>query len=144
MTTITQLASGASVYARSAHVPLQSFDINRPSVLPGSLDRSAEDWASTIDELLRIRNFSDNWDGEGTEAPHPALVDGAITLAKSFRFQGVSPPDRVHASVNGTVYFEWHTPVRYYEIEVVSPTRAECRVVRKGSDAIEEVQLLRW
>jgi hypothetical protein len=86
-----------------------------------------------IDELLRIRNLEDDWDGEGTEAPHPALVDRAVTLAQSLEASGHQPADRVIAGVNGTVYFEWHTPLGYQEIEVTSPLDAECRWVPKGS-----------
>jgi len=96
-------------------------------------------WTAEIDELLRIRNLEDNWDGEGSKAPSVELVDGAIMLTKSFNENGLPTPDRVHASVNGTIYFEWHTPASYMEIEVVSPTRAECRRVNNGSNVPEEM-----
>lgn len=100
-------------------------------------------WHASIDELLRIRNLQDDWDDEGTEAPHPALVDGAITLAQYLQANGLPPPDRVIAGVNGTIYFEWHTPFGYQEIEVLSPIDAECRWVRKGSDVTEIIGLSR-
>jgi hypothetical protein len=96
-----------------------------------------------IDELLRIRNLEDDWDGEGTEAPHPSLVDGAITLAQELKAAMYPPAERVIAGVNGTIYFEWHTPLGYQEIEVTSPLDAECRWVQKGSEATTVVVLSR-
>jgi hypothetical protein len=106
-------------------------------------DAPAHTWAKLIDELLRIRNLEDDWDGEGTEAPHPALVDGAITLAQDLEASGAAPADRVIAGVNGTIYFEWHTPLGYQEIEVTSPLDAECRWVQKGTDEAVAVGLSR-
>ncbi len=94
-------------------------------------------WDRVIDELLRIRNLEDDYDGEGTEAPAPALVDGAIRLAKSFREERSTPPDRVHAGVNATVYFEWFTSVGYGELEIVSPVQAEGRFLKTGSSMPE-------
>ena len=106
-------------------------------------ETSAQTWQLLLDELLRIRNLKDDWDGEGTEAPHPALVDGAITLAQYLQANGGPPADRVIAGVNGTIFFEWHTPLGYQEIEVTSPMDAECRWLRKGSDVAEVVHLSR-
>jgi hypothetical protein len=96
-------------------------------------------WSSIIDELLRIHTLENDWDGEGTIAPDPALVDGAIKLAKYLQGQGMIPPDRVHACVNPTVNFTWHTPLSYIKIEVVSPFRTECRTVREGAEWVELV-----
>lgn len=123
--------------------------VNGFAFLPGLFGNSkydetaAQNWPRLLDELLRIRNLEDDWDGEGTEAPPPALVDGAINLAECFQTNGVPPADRVIAGVNGTIYFEWHTPLGYQEIEVTSPTDAECRWVRKGSDVPEVINLTR-
>jgi hypothetical protein len=97
-----------------------------------------DSWANLIDELLQFRTLPNDWDGEGTEAPQPALVDWAITLAQSLQAKNIAPPDRVHVSVNSTVYFEWHSALGYCEIEVVSPIEAECRWIRKGSSKTEE------
>src|SRR5579875_1322013 len=104
-------------------------------------EAQTQTWSSLIDELLRIRNLQDDWDGEGTEAPDPALVDGAITLAQSLRAKRSPPADRVIAGVNGTIYFEWHTPFGYQEIEVLSPVDAEWRWVSKDSDVTEIIRL---
>jgi hypothetical protein len=140
MSTITRRAGGASAYSRSSYSAFQPLD-ERGVFGPDGQESPARGWSSVVDELLRIRTLKDDWDGEGTEAPHPALVDGAITLAQSLQAKGDPPPDRVHAGVNATVYFEWHTPDGYTEIEVVSPVEAECRSVRQGTNTTEVVYL---
>lgn len=127
MNAVLQSARGASAYTRTD--PYEEIP--------------AQTWQLLIDELLRIRNLKDDWDGEGTEAPDPALVDGAMTLTQWFQANGFPPADRVIASVNGTIYFEWHTPLGYQEIEVISPMDAECRWLRKGSDVTEVAHLSR-
>jgi hypothetical protein len=93
----------------------------------------ANTWKLLFEELLRIRNLKDDWDGEGSEAPHPALVDAAIALAKDLEADGHVPADRVIAGVNGTVYFEWYSPLEYREVEVTSPLDVESRRVRAGT-----------
>jgi hypothetical protein len=98
-------------------------------------------WNELIDELLRILMLDDNWDGEGSEAPDRALVSGAIKLAQNLKASKYTPADRVIASVNGTVYFEWHTPHGYQEIEVISPLDAELRWLPEGSDMTQVVHL---
>jgi hypothetical protein len=83
--------------------------------------------------LLAIRGLDDDWDGQGAEAPPPALVDAAITLAQTLEARGLTPPHRVIAGVDGTVSFEWISCSDYLEIEVMSPDYAEYRFVRSGS-----------
>jgi hypothetical protein len=142
MMTISGSAGGASAYSRTGYPAYSRLD-DVVALRSNDGDSSFRQWSSTIDELLRIRTLKDDWDGEGTEAPHSALVDGAITLAQYLQSKGNIPPDRVHAGVNATVYFEWHTPLGYREIEIVSPVEAECRFVRKGYDQTEVVYLSR-
>src|SRR5262249_1596214 len=110
-----QLARGASAFTQAARF----FSVDESGPAPSRTGEGpGHGWSQLIDELLRIRNLEDNWDGEGTEAPHPALVHGAITLAQTLEARGHPPADRAIASVNGTIYFEWHTPLGYHEIEV--------------------------
>jgi hypothetical protein len=136
-------AVGASAYSHPpGYSALRSFD-DASAYGPDPHENTGQGWAPIIDELLRIRTLEDDWDGDGTDAPHPALVDGAITLAQSLRDAGAAPPDRVHAGVNATVYFEWHTPIGYCEVEVVSPVEAERRFVRRGSNTTEVAYLSR-
>lgn len=143
MTTFARSVGGALAYSRMSYPTFQPPD-DPGAFAPDGRDSSARGWSLVIDELLRIRTLEDDWDGEGTEAPGAALVDGAITLAQSLQARGVMPPDRVHASVNATVNFEWHTSLGYTEIEVVSPVEAERRSVRKGSMTTDVVKLVHW
>lgn len=142
MTFAVESARGASVFTRTDGLAFSPAVATSLGFLTAE-HRPFRGWTAVIDELLRIRTLADDWDGEGTEAPHPSLVDGAITLAQSLEARGLPPADRVLAGVNGTVYFEWHTPLGYQEIEVTSPLDAECRWVEKGSDATTVVSLSR-
>ena len=98
---------------------------------------AAREWRRLADELLKIRGLGEDWDGQGAEAPSPALVDWATSLAQSFPV----PADRVVAGVDGTVLFEWYLPTGYLEVEVTAPTEAECRFVRRGSERTEIIPL---
>jgi hypothetical protein len=143
MSTIVHQASGASAYTRYHTSTFPSFESCGWFGRPDDSDHFGKDWSAITDELLRIRNLQDDWDGEGAEAPQIDLVDGAIALAQMLKSKNVAPPDRVHASVNGTVYFEWYSPRGYCEIEVLSPITAELRFVRKGSNTTEVVEFRR-
>ena len=143
MSAFTRPAGGALAYSSAASEsrrPPEELGHFTESDAP---ENSARGWARIIDELLRIRRLDDDWDGEGTEAPHPALLDGAITLAQTLRGRAVGSPDRVHAGVNATVYFEWHRPIGYFEIEVTSPIEAESRFVPAGSATAEAARIVR-
>jgi hypothetical protein len=102
---------------------------------PGVLDQAASleantmDWSESIDELLRIRNLEDDWDGGGSRAPTPEIVDGAIRFAQYFASQRLSPPDHTSAGVNGTIQFEFFFPSAFMEIEIVTQRDAELRML---------------
>ena len=104
---------------------------------------SVPPWGELIAELLTFRGLEDDWDGQGAEALPPALVDGAISLARRFEAEGHAPADRVTAGVNGTIFFSWHSPEGYREVEVVSPTEAEVRSIRNSSAEADE-SMLSW
>lgn len=140
MSRVMQSARGASAFTQ----PDRSFFSTTVEGGP-VYSRTEEDlghtWTPLIDELLRIRILKDDWDGEGTEAPSPGLVHGAIRLAQQLEAAGYPPADRAIASVNGTIYFEWHTPLGYQEIEILSPLDAEYRFVPKDSNETTVVGL---
>jgi hypothetical protein len=91
------------------------------------------EWTARIVELREFRRLADEWDGESAIAPPTELVDGALALAQILRGQHELAPDRVVAGVNGTISFEWHTPLGYREIEVDSPNSGAHRWVESGS-----------
>lgn len=96
-------------------------------------------WAHCVDELLRVRRLEDDWDGQGSPAPEPSLVDSAILFAKLYQERGEIAPDFALASVNGSIVFEWHLPSEFVEVEVVAADRVEKRRVRHDSDVSEEI-----
>jgi hypothetical protein len=86
----------------------------------------AEGWKKCIDSLLQIRLLEDDWDGQGSEAPPPELVDSAIILAVLLRQKHVEPPCTTVQSVQGTVLLGWQWPDRTtLEIDVIEPNRAD-------------------
>ncbi len=142
MTTITRSARGASAYTQADYSSTRPLDEHGLLVSEAGTP-PARTWSQVIDDLLALRGLEDDWDGQGSEAPHPALVDGAITLAQSLQAQGLRPADFAVAGVNGTVLFEWHGPSDYLEIEVTAPDKAEGRSVRQGPDVTEVFTLSR-
>lgn len=80
-----------------------------------------------------MRTLQDDWDDCGASAPCPALVDSAVSFARDLKARGNQPADRVIASVNGTIYFEWYTPTEYREIEITAPNHAEYRSAPRRS-----------
>ena len=86
----------------------------------------AEGWKSCIDALLDIRLLERDWDGQGTEAPPPEVVDSAIILAVLLRQKNVTPPDVTVQSVQGTVLMYWQWPDRTtLEIDVLESDLAD-------------------
>jgi hypothetical protein len=121
-----ELARGAAEFVPPGYHSHES--IGGPTAAPPTDVPSG--WQATVESLRRIRSLEEDWDGLDSVAPDPALVDGAISLVRSLRQW--PPPDRTHAGVNGTIYFEWYTPAGYREVEVTGPTSGELRLVPKG------------
>jgi hypothetical protein len=142
MSTIRQSARGASFYTHTVYHATGPLD--ERGLLSERIDAPGRTWSDVIGELLAVRNLQDDWDGQGAKTVNPALVDGAITLALHLQASGLPPADFAIAGVNGTVFFEWHDPTRFLEIEVTAPDQAEGRSVRKGSDEVGVFALSRW
>ncbi len=141
MSTITRSATGAAAFTRGN---------SAPPWVPGDCafhsepaDGPARTWNDVIDELLALRGLENDWDGQGAQAPEPALVDTALAAALDFRSSAMPPADRAVAGVNGTVFFEWFSPTKYLEIEVTAPGQVEGRWVYKESNTVEEFTLSR-
>lgn len=84
-------------------------------------------WADARNELRKMRDLKDDWDGEGTAAPDLEIVIRAVRVAEYLDNSDYPPPDRVHVTVNATICFEWHREGVYQEAEVVSDWKVEWR-----------------
>lgn len=103
---------------------------------PLNLDRNselriAEAWKECFDALLATRMLEDDWDGQGSPAPAPELVDSAIILAVLLRQKNVKPPCHTVQCVQGGVNFHWQWPDNVtFEIDVMEPYMADVFLLR--------------
>jgi hypothetical protein len=124
---------GATTYS-SGTIPEFSERANQGALIE---NRFGNKWAQIFASLAEIRKLQSDWDGEGSAAPGPEVTDGAISFALSRAHCGYPPPDCVAPGVNGTIYFEWHTPAGYCEVEVYSPCFVEQRFVPEGTNEVK-------
>ncbi len=82
-------------------------------------------WKRTTEALRDLGQLTDDWDGQGAEAPRPATTEGARALAAILETKHDVPPDRVMPGVTGTVILEWQREGWYVEIEVTDRQRAD-------------------
>lgn len=136
MSALIQAARGASKFTSPDSYPTRALDqtgLTEPTFVSGP------SWDDLIGQVSRMRNLEDDWDGQGAEAPHTSLIDAAIRLLQSLqRAKDCPAPNRVVAGVNGTVVLEWHTPLGYEEIEVVTPSTAEYRSINTDWEMLRE------
>lgn len=130
------LPRGTTAYTHLVESPFSPADTASHYVSSTTL-HVRDAWDRLIDRLIAIRFLPEDWDGEGSIAPDPGAVGGATKLAIILKGDEYPPADRVIASVNGTVVFEWHSEEGYQEIEVASPIDAELRWVASGSRVAE-------
>jgi len=79
-----------------------------------------ESWDEVIDELHRIQDLQNDWDGLGGLAPTPSLAAHAIELAGQLRDAKYSPPTWAAVNTNGVICFEWMSPLGYWVLEIAS------------------------
>ena len=86
----------------------------------------AEGWKTCINAMLDIRLLERDWDGQGTEAPTPEVVDSTIILAVLLRQKHVKPPCHTVQSVQGSVNLHWQLPDdTVFDIDVIEPDVAD-------------------
>lgn len=98
-------------------------------------------WIDRLNDAEQLRLLEDDWDGEGSVAPELKLVNAALEIAECLKDAGSQCPNRIHAGMNGTVFFEWFLPNGYFEIEVLQPESAELRWLATGSDVAEVMEV---
>lgn len=124
--------ANAATWTSPPSLPLPREGQIDDRLLQAASERTA--WSARIDQLLRLRNLPDDWDGLGAETPRGELVDAAIKyLCDQRRWEQATPPDHVIATTSRTVVLEWHVPGGYLELEFVSPTCAEATSLPPGA-----------
>jgi len=74
-------------------------------------------WDDVTDKLIDLRCLKEDWDGLGSAKPAPQALRVGYILKQEFLRHDVRCPDRVLASVNGSVVFEWYTSRGYFSFE---------------------------
>jgi hypothetical protein len=70
--------------------------------------RAIQSWRERELELATIREFSENWDGRGSDAPAAAAMDAAaLFLAIWKKKDHENPPARVALSPSGFLSVDW-------------------------------------
>jgi hypothetical protein len=138
---VEQRPCDTSAFAYLDQSPFALADDARKYSASATARPAGRGWDQLIAELLRIYRLEDDWDGEGSMVPAPGVVVAAAILASTWQKEEFLPADRVTASVNGTIYFEWYIPDGYLEIEVTSPFDAERRWVARGATTAEVARL---
>jgi hypothetical protein len=94
-----------------------------PARVPG--DRDVQ-WHQRRCDLLRIRQFDEDWDGAGASRPVPELVDAALQwLERAALDPQTSPPTAAAASPGGEIVFVWQDSGTFIEAEIVAANRIE-------------------
>jgi hypothetical protein len=88
------------------------------------------DWDSIINALHGMRSLKDDWDGEDSKAPPQVLVDDVTSFACQRKQENTLAPDRIVATVNGTICFEWYVNGFFKEYEFIAPDALEIRAMR--------------
>ncbi len=126
MATMVEKARGAATFGAKDRKVQQVVDRGAAVFTHQTVD---PEWDACIAQIQQFRSYEEDWDGEGAIPPGPELTDAAISLAQWLQRNGENAPDRVVVSGDGTIYFEWYTPIGYYELEMVSPNEFEERMV---------------
>lgn len=100
-------------------------------------------WDQIVDQLLKIRGYEDDWDGEGSLSPGKEKVDGAISLIQAMRTSTEQPPSGAAATDEGTIIVQWNLSNGKRIVEVLSPTEAEFRWLPTGSGTPTETRFIR-
>jgi hypothetical protein len=90
-------------------------------------------WLEQEVDLLRIRNYVDNWDGFESDAPDPEVVDCAISFLHWLRgIEGMRAPSRVALSPSGSIALEWVDGAIFLRGEITEPNEIEWMLAIPG------------
>lgn len=75
-------------------------------------------WNDLIADLERMKLWKDDYDGEGSKAPHQPSLSAAISMAKAYSKSDVHPANFVVATPEGDISFEWSNGEAGMEVSV--------------------------
>ncbi|MBY0228109.1 MAG: hypothetical protein K2W96_02395 [Gemmataceae bacterium] len=113
------------------------WDLSGLRVPPSPDEGPRRTWAGLLNDLARIRGYEDDWDGDGTEAIAPGLMDAAAALAQALEAAGWPAADIVSGTRDATINFYWRSAVGSLNLDVVSATEAESAWIPKGATRAE-------
>lgn len=94
---------------------------------------STEPWDQIEEEVRQLGRRSEDWDGEGADAPRRESIEGALRFCSTAaRMHRLSVPNCVSLARDGNLLLEWHLPSVYFELEFVASNRAEMMRVPAG------------
>lgn len=141
---------------------MMSYSLTAPSImwtrttnavesknLVPEFDQPQYQWQKVINQLIQVRRYGPDWDGEGAAPPDKFLVDLALRIVTTLRKGGafekdgkvcfdlkewlpLDPPVRVAATPEGNVILEWQMNGDYLEAEIEDDGRVECMYSRPG------------
>jgi hypothetical protein len=95
------------------------------------------EWQRLVDEVLRLHDLEDDWDGDGAAAPDHQCVDAAMrwVLEMASAGEDAVPPTRISVTPAGELLVLWQTNSEYLEAEIVSPTEVDWMRCEEGRAA---------
>ncbi len=78
-------------------------------------------WEVILQNLRKMLNLRDDWDGEGAKAPARSSILSIIDLLHQLEQRDGPAPSRVVAGPAGEVVVEWQRAGNYLELEVLEP-----------------------
>src|SRR5687767_6290040 len=91
-------------------------------------------WSRREREICAAGDLSDDWDGEGADAPSAGVVQTALHLVRAIWERGDwPPPSRVSVTSDGTIVLEWRILDSYVEAEIENPGSANWMVKMPGA-----------
>jgi hypothetical protein len=98
--------------------------------------RSAEveaRWNQIADELARMRELKDDWDGQGASAPAVENAEAAVDWLREMRsYPQAIPPSQVAPGVTGEVLLVWQKKNFFLEAEVSKRDQIEWTLAVPG------------
>lgn len=94
-----------------------------------------------LKQLDAIASLPDGWDSHGTRRPRWMIIIAARRLIECLSQATDLPQPYVNPTPNRGVQFEWEGTNGYFELELVSPTRAEYICITDGNEVVGNVGL---